>query len=65
MLLLAFEPPMAQELIRDGKLDRQAAAEALRHFLESIVRISELELKVSVRALSPSGKPRADPTYRA
>ena len=47
---------MAQEFIRDGNLDRQAAAEALRHFLESIVRISELELKVSVRALSPEGE---------
>jgi spoIIIJ-associated protein len=40
---------MAQELIRDGKLDRQAAAEALRHFLENIVRVSGLELNVSVR----------------
>jgi spoIIIJ-associated protein len=44
---------MAQELIRDGKLDRQATAEALRLFLESIVRASGLELKVSVRAVSP------------
>jgi spoIIIJ-associated protein len=43
---------MALELIRDGKLDRQAAAEALRHFLESLVRASGLELKVSVRPVS-------------
>ncbi len=43
---------MTQELIRDGKLDRQAAAEALRQFLESLVRTSGLELKVSVRAVS-------------
>ncbi len=43
---------MTQELIRDGKLDRQAAAEALRQFLESLVRASGLELKVSVRAVS-------------
>ncbi len=43
---------MALELIRDGKLDRQAAAEALRQFLESLVRTSGLELKVSVRAVS-------------
>src|SRR6266436_736460 len=42
---------MAQELIRDGKLDRQAAAEALRHFLENMVRASGLELKVNVRTL--------------
>ena len=42
---------MAQELIRDGKLDRQAAAEALRLFLENMVRVSGLELKVNVRSL--------------
>ncbi len=43
---------MAQELIRDGKLDRQAAAEALRHFLENMVRVSALELKVNVHPVS-------------
>src|SRR5260370_40411358 len=43
---------MAQELIRDGKLDRQAAAETLRHFLEIMVRVSGLELKVNVRPIS-------------
>jgi spoIIIJ-associated protein len=42
---------MAQELIREGKLDRQAAAEELRQFLENMVRVSGLELKVSVRAV--------------
>jgi spoIIIJ-associated protein len=42
---------MAQELIREGKLDRQAAAEALRQFLENMVRVSGLELKVNVRSL--------------
>jgi spoIIIJ-associated protein len=46
---------MTQELIRDGKLDRQATADALRHFLEDLVRVSGLELKVDVRALSPGG----------
>jgi spoIIIJ-associated protein len=39
---------MAQELIHEGKLDRQAAAEALRQFLENMVRVSGLELKVNV-----------------
>jgi len=29
---------MAQDLIRDGHLDRNAAAEALRKFLEEMVR---------------------------
>ena len=46
---------MSVELIRDGKLDRQATAEALRQFLEDIVRASGLELKVNVRAASPDG----------
>ena len=45
---------MAQDLIRDGKLDRQAAAEALRKFLEEIVRVSGLDLKVKVQAVEPS-----------
>lgn len=43
---------MAQELIREGKLDRQATVEALQKFLESMVRASGLELKVSVRPVS-------------
>jgi spoIIIJ-associated protein len=46
---------MAQELIRDGKLDRQAAAEALRHFLENVVRASGLELKVNVQVVAAEG----------
>jgi spoIIIJ-associated protein len=48
MRLAVFERPMAQELIRDGKLDRQAAADALRQFLENLVRVSGLELHVNV-----------------
>ena len=46
---------MPQELIRDGKLDRQAAADALRQFLEGVVRASKLDLKVTVRAVSGDG----------
>jgi spoIIIJ-associated protein len=42
---------MGQELIRDGKLDRQAASEALRQFLEEIVRVSGLDLKVKVQVI--------------
>ena len=45
---------MGQDLIRDGKLDRQAAAAALRRFLEEIVRVSGLDLKIAVRAVEPS-----------
>ena len=44
---------MAQELIRDGKLDRQATVEVLRNFLESIVRAAGLELKVTVSPVAP------------
>src|SRR5436853_7904473 len=47
---------MAQVLIRDGKLDRQAAADALRQFLENVVRVSKLELKVNVRPISAEGE---------
>ena len=47
---------MAQELIRDGKLDRQATTEALRLFLENMVRVSGLELKVNVRPVSAEGE---------
>lgn len=46
---------MPQDLIRDGKLDRQATAEVLRHFLEDMVRVSGLELKVTVRAVPEHG----------
>ena len=51
---------MTQELIRDGKLDRQATAEALKNFLESIVRASGLELKVNVRAASGAAGAEGD-----
>jgi spoIIIJ-associated protein len=51
---------MAQELIRDGKLDRQAAADALRQFLENIIRTARLELKVAVRAISAEGESPVD-----
>ena len=42
---------MTQELIREGRLERQATADALRLFLEEMVRVSGLELKVNVRAV--------------
>ena len=46
---------MAQELIHDGKLDRQAAADALREFLEKIIRAAGFQLKVTVTVAAPSG----------
>jgi spoIIIJ-associated protein len=45
---------MAQELIRDGKLDRQTAADALRDFLETIIRAAGLQLKVTVTLAEPA-----------
>ncbi|MGB8459041.1 MAG: R3H domain-containing nucleic acid-binding protein [Candidatus Acidiferrum sp.] len=42
---------MALDLIRDGRLDRHAAAETLRQFLEEILRVSALDLKVKVQAV--------------
>ena len=43
-----------KELVHEGKLDRAAAAEALREFLENILRVGGLELKVTVRAAEAS-----------
>ena len=40
---------MTKEFVRDGKLDRAAAADALRDFLQKIVRAGGLELSVHVR----------------
>ncbi len=45
---------MTKELVREGKLDRAAAAEALREFLQTMVRTSGLELKVTVRTAEPA-----------
>jgi spoIIIJ-associated protein len=44
---------MAQELIHNGQLDRKAAAEALRDFLENIVRVAGFQLKVNVQVAEP------------
>jgi spoIIIJ-associated protein len=41
---------MTQELIQNGKLDREAAATALRGFLEKTVRAAGFQLKVTVNA---------------
>lgn len=43
-----------RELVHEGKLDRAAAAEALREFLQNMVSAGGLELKVAVRAAEPS-----------
>jgi len=40
---------MTKEFVRDGKLDREAAAEALLHFLTGIIRAGKFDLQVTVR----------------
>src|SRR5258707_13802518 len=51
---------MPQEIIKDGHLDREAAAEALRQFLETTVRTAGFQLNVTVRAVAPAGEPGGD-----
>lgn len=51
---------MPQELIRDGKLDREAAASALREFLETMVRAGKFQLSVNVRAVAPDSSNDAE-----
>ena len=46
---------MSQEIIRKGKLDRIAVADALRRFLEEVLRASGLELRATVQAISAAG----------
>jgi spoIIIJ-associated protein len=45
---------MTKELVREGKLDREATAEALRRFLNDIVRTGKFELTVKVHRAEPS-----------
>jgi spoIIIJ-associated protein len=44
---------MPDAIFRDGKLDRNAAADALRSFLEDVIRAAQLELRVQVNAVAP------------
>ena len=53
---------MAKEFVRDGKLDREAAAEALRDFLKRIVSAAHFDLTVTVRTAQPTGSRRAGST---
>jgi len=44
---------MTKEFVRDGKLDREAAAEALGDFLQKVLRAGQFELSVEVHAAPP------------
>jgi spoIIIJ-associated protein len=46
---------MKKELIHEGKLDRAAAAEALREFLDGIVKSGKFELQVKVIVIERGG----------
>jgi spoIIIJ-associated protein len=50
---------MTQNLIEDGQLNRSAAAEALRKFLEEIIRSAKLDLKIDVSTLRTGVAPDA------
>ncbi len=51
---------MKTELIHEGKLDRHAAGEALRQFLEKIVAAGGFSLHVNVHAVESPGAERGD-----
>jgi spoIIIJ-associated protein len=53
---------MPPTLIKDGKLDREATAGALRGFLEELLRTAGLELKVTVNAVPPDAGREAEVT---
>jgi spoIIIJ-associated protein len=51
---------MTQDLIKDGHLDRQAAATALQAFLETTIRAAGFQLKVSVQTVAPESGGEAE-----
>jgi spoIIIJ-associated protein len=53
---------MPMELIKDGKLNREAAANELRRFLESVITASGLDVKITVRAAAAGEQGDVDVT---
>ena len=47
---------MSREFVHDGKLDREGAAEALREFLEKVLKATGFELHVKVRTVAATGQ---------
>jgi spoIIIJ-associated protein len=56
---------MGKELVREGKLDREAAAEALRDFLNRIVRAGMFDLVVQVQVGGASAADEGTPEVLA
>ena len=46
---------MSKDFIHEGKLDREAAAESVRIFLQKVLRAAQLDLRVQVRTVEPRG----------
>jgi spoIIIJ-associated protein len=51
---------MSKEYVRDGKLDREAAAEALREVLPRLLRAGQFELTLKVRTADPAQEGEAE-----
>ena len=51
---------MTQDLIKDGHLDRQAAAAALQQFLDTTIRAAGFQLKVTVHTVAPDAGGEAE-----
>jgi spoIIIJ-associated protein len=51
---------MTKDLVHGGKLDRAAAAEAVRAFLETIVRSSKFDLHIKVRVAESAEQNEAE-----
>ncbi len=60
LLRISLKTTVADELIKNGQLDREAAADALRQFLETTVRAAGFQLKVTVQAIAPDGAAGSD-----
>lgn len=56
---------MTKELVHEGKLDRAATSEALREFLQNILRVGGLDLKATVRAAETSTAEEGEPEVLA
>jgi spoIIIJ-associated protein len=60
--------PMKSEFIRDGKLDREAAQQEIRRYLDQLLRATQLdvqyEITVSKEATTPSGEPQIAIDFR-
>jgi spoIIIJ-associated protein len=56
---------VSQDLIREGRLDRVAAADALRAFLADVLRASQLDLHANVHTVAGAAGLEGDPEVLA